>query len=132
MSNSNTLHSKALRVEVSAKRRKRIVYEGGMDFRALLEREHALKIEALIKWEPLEDGKPISKTALLKKMIDRAYNQLPMQAKNDQLDLLATPKTSPIRVRYTQDGNVWSGRGRKPDWVLDFLEQGGDLKDIEV
>ena len=27
---------------------------------------------------------------------------------------------------------VWTGKGRKPQWVLDFLSKGGSLDDLKI
>lgn len=88
--NSQTEHSRNLRKETSAKRRELILYEGGLDFRALLEREHVLKLEILMKQQRyvINKDKPATKASLLRNLIDDAYNQLSMESKNDQLDLL--------------------------------------------
>ena len=44
------------------------------------------------------------------------------------------PKTSPAQVRYRHPENFaigWSGHGRKPQWVVEWLAQGKALSDIE-
>jgi DNA-binding protein H-NS len=39
----------------------------------------------------------------------------------------------PVSAKYRSvDGQEWSGRGRKPGWVVSHLEQGGKLEDLAV
>lgn len=35
-------------------------------------------------------------------------------------------------IKYRHGNNAWSGRGRKPKWVENFLAQGGALEDLRV
>jgi DNA-binding protein H-NS len=43
-------------------------------------------------------------------------------------------KISKIKYRLVIDGEekLYSGKGKKPNWFIDYLNKGGDLKDIEV
>lgn len=44
-------------------------------------------------------------------------------------------KTDRSRITYvhpTDSSLTWSGRGRKPHWVRDFVNEGGHLEDIVV
>lgn len=34
--------------------------------------------------------------------------------------------------RHPETGQTWSGRGRRPEWVKQHLENGGDLRDLAV
>lgn len=37
------------------------------------------------------------------------------------------------QVRYRDDkGNDWTGRGKRPEWVNEFVAGGGDLETIKV
>ena len=38
----------------------------------------------------------------------------------------------PFFLRYRQGVLVWTGKGRKPQWVLDFLAQGGTMDELKV
>lgn len=33
---------------------------------------------------------------------------------------------------YKKGNQAWSGRGRKPKWIVEHLESGGDLKDLLI
>ncbi len=35
-------------------------------------------------------------------------------------------------ARYRKDGMEWSGKGRKPAWVVEHLAAGGALEDLEI
>ncbi|NDV14076.1 H-NS family nucleoid-associated regulatory protein [Crenobacter caeni] len=39
----------------------------------------------------------------------------------------------PVAAKYRDaNGNEWTGRGRKPRWVEDYLAAGGQLEAIEI
>lgn len=39
----------------------------------------------------------------------------------------------PVKYRSKTDPNLtWTGRGRAPRWVQEFLNKGGDLKELQV
>lgn len=47
----------------------------------------------------------------------------------------AGKKSAPVPVKYRNPQNPaigWSGRGRKPQWVIDWLAQNKPLTDLEV
>ena len=37
-----------------------------------------------------------------------------------------------VKVKYSDGQNNWTGRSKKPLWVVDFLNKGGNLSSIEV
>lgn len=40
---------------------------------------------------------------------------------------------APIAAKYrSADGKEWTGRGRKPQWVVEHLAKGGKLEDLAV
>lgn len=44
-------------------------------------------------------------------------------------------KTSSVAVKYRHPDNVtlaWTGRGRQPRWVADFVAAGGTLEQLQV
>jgi len=46
-----------------------------------------------------------------------------------------TKKRAPAKIKYRSplnEGDTWTGRGRKPKWVADFLEHGGTLEEIAI
>jgi DNA-binding protein H-NS len=47
-----------------------------------------------------------------------------------------TAKTGPVNPpRYAKPGEpgvTWTGRGRRPTWIIDHLVGGGDLKALEI
>lgn len=40
--------------------------------------------------------------------------------------------TEPKYVNPANANETWSGRGRKPGWIVTFLENGGDLEKIKA
>lgn len=49
-------------------------------------------------------------------------------AKGDQ----TTTEKKPVPVKYKLGTNTWSGRGMKPKWFAEYLENGGKKEDITV
>jgi DNA-binding protein H-NS len=37
-----------------------------------------------------------------------------------------------VPIKYRKDKNTWTGRGKKPRWVVDHLAQGGTMEDLLV
>lgn len=37
-----------------------------------------------------------------------------------------------VPVKYRQGDNTWTGRGRQPKWLVDYLAQGGKLEELLV
>lgn len=42
----------------------------------------------------------------------------------------STPTKKPVRIKYKKGTDTWTGRGRQPKWVVEFLNGGGKLEDI--
>ena len=44
------------------------------------------------------------------------------------------PAKRPVKPKYQNpdNGQTWSGRGRKPKWVLEAAESGGDIEDYRI
>ena len=82
--NAQTEHSRELRKKTAAERRQRILLEGGSDFRALIEHEHVLKLEAVLKWQQMGGRNNVTKTSVFRQMIDDAYHGIPDKFKEDQ------------------------------------------------
>lgn len=137
--NSRSEHSRELRKQTAAARRQRILDNGGLDFRALLEAEHVAKLEAIIKNRSMGQEGRANKTSVLRALIDEEVKRLSLaeRVKLDQIDAFPGRSKPPTAInraapRYALNGDTWTGRGRKPVWVLDYLEAGGQLPDIEI
>ena len=37
-----------------------------------------------------------------------------------------------VKVKYSDGNNNWTGRGKKPLWVVEFLRTGGDLSSLAI
>lgn len=35
-------------------------------------------------------------------------------------------------IRYRKESNTWTGKGRKPKWVLELIDGGGDIEDYLI
>ncbi|CAK7008620.1 H-NS histone family protein [Saezia sanguinis] len=38
----------------------------------------------------------------------------------------------PVYFHRTDSGKSWSGRGRKPEWVMAWIEQGKDIEKLKI
>lgn len=135
MPNANTEHSRQLRAKTASARKQRIIDEGGYDLRVLLEKEDHEKLKCIVEWYRLRDD--TSQRAVMIRMIKDAYAKLPINARlhTDQLDAFTKPPEAHSNhppCRYKLDDNYWSGRGRKPLWVINYLESGGNLEDLRI
>ena len=43
-----------------------------------------------------------------------------------------TKATQAVAVKYRHGDYSWTGRGRQPKWVVDYIAQGGTLEDLLV
>lgn len=56
-------------------------------------------------------------------------------ALSDLLDNAPEKERKPVAVKYRHPSNVeftWTGRGRQPKWVAEFLQGGGSLEQLLV
>lgn len=44
----------------------------------------------------------------------------------------SAPTKKPVPIKYKKGTETWSGRGRQPKWVVEFVNGGGKLEDIAV
>ncbi|MFQ1018114.1 H-NS family nucleoid-associated regulatory protein [Gilliamella sp. BG7] len=71
----------------------------------------------------------------IKDMLDQAKQRgIKIEDIKEALLDIKSNKISKIRYRLIINGEEkeYSGRGKKPKWVIDYLNSGGNLKDIEV
>lgn len=45
--------------------------------------------------------------------------------------MMTKPQQATIRYRDAA-GNTWGGRGKRPQWVVDFVAAGGDLETLKI
>ena len=43
-----------------------------------------------------------------------------------------TSTRSPVAIKYRHGDNTWTGRGRQPLWVVDYLSNGGKIDELKV
>lgn len=41
-------------------------------------------------------------------------------------------RSQPVAIKYKQGQNTWTGRGRQPKWVVEYVASGGKLEDLLV
>ena len=44
----------------------------------------------------------------------------------------AIGKTSTVAIKYQQGDKIWTGRGRQPKFIVDYLATGASIKDLLV
>lgn len=44
----------------------------------------------------------------------------------------ATPKGSKLPAKYAKGNKAWTGRGRKPNWIIEHVQNGGDIDSLLV
>lgn len=55
------------------------------------------------------------------------------KVKPEDLGFVLAPRKRAVKVRYQNaEGQTWSGRGRKPEWVQAILDVGGNIEDYAV
>ena len=47
-------------------------------------------------------------------------------------DKAQTKRNIPVSIKYKQGEKTWTGRGRKPKWLEDYLAQDGKLEELLV
>ena len=45
---------------------------------------------------------------------------------------VAVGKTSTVAIKYQQGDKTWTGRGRQPKFIVDYLATGASIKDLLV
>lgn len=44
----------------------------------------------------------------------------------------ASPKGSPVAIKYKRGEATWTGRGRQPKWIEEYIAKGGRLDELLV
>jgi DNA-binding protein H-NS len=98
------------------------------------------------------DEMPLADLKQLKKDVERAINSFEERRKSEaaaELEALAREKgftlaeltsatrkrRKPVQPKYRHPENAeitWSGRGRKPKWVIEALNKGKSLDDLAI
>ena len=37
-----------------------------------------------------------------------------------------------VQAKYSKGENMWSGRGKRPKWVIEHIEKGGTLEELRI
>lgn len=84
------------------------------------------------------EAKRILTTNLLSDIPDRDQKSLTawlesISTGEAEPDTTAKPTTAPIRYRHPDNPSItWTGRGKKPQWVITWIADGGSLDDLDV
>ena len=96
-------------------------------------------------------------TAELKDLLEKIPSELKRRERSERVNLLrdlekiaaergysladivgstdSMPKKSTVSAKFKHPDNpsiTWSGRGRKPQWVVDFLTNGGKIESLAI
>lgn len=41
-------------------------------------------------------------------------------------------RSQPVAIKYRSGENTWTGRGRQPKWIVEYVSAGGKLEDLLV
>lgn len=142
MPNSNSDRSKESRQKHATARQKRLKNLSSV----LLEKQEEHRLDDLRRWMGTPN-QPANYSETIRKLINDSWAALPQSAKTlEQGSLqLDTPLKQPIYQtspsgrqvllnRYQHPENpelYWSGRGRKPSWVEEWLANDKTLAEIE-
>jgi DNA-binding protein H-NS len=95
-------------------------------------RSDATRRDLLKKMQKMAADEGLSLSDLLP---NAATEEKAAPAKTKAKGKAASKKTGPVPVKYRNPANPsigWSGRGRKPQWVIDWLGQNKPLADLEA
>jgi DNA-binding protein H-NS len=94
---------------------------------------------------PLKELKQLKKnvekaiTSFEERRVSEAREKLEAQAKEmgfSLSELVGTPKAktiSPPKYRHPENAeNTWTGRGRKPGWIVEALARGEDIENFAI
>ena len=75
--------------------------------------------------------------ASAKDQIDAILNKFQLSITDVYPHLGTTPSkgsktTLPAKYKHPESGQTWTGRGRKPSWFNEFVENGGNPDDLQV
>lgn len=42
------------------------------------------------------------------------------------------PQKAPVAIKYRHGENTWTGRGKRPLWIADYLANGGKIEELLV
>lgn len=92
MPNSDTLHSRSLRAKTASERKQRIIDEGGLELRVLLDAEYHDKLNQIIEWHSFREK--VSRRSVVLAMIDAQLRSIPARSGEDTDSLLPLEKHS--------------------------------------
>lgn len=92
-----------------------------------------LSVEELVALRDQIDGLIAQKQKEKKAELKKQFQELAEKAGlslDEILNLKKEPKK--LKIKYRKDSNTWSGRGRRPAWVVELEAKGGNLEDCLV
>ena len=83
------------------------------------------------------DGELAQRAAIKKDALVREIREKALQAGLSPDDIIKAfggrgNKGKPVAIKYRDGDNTWTGRGRKPKWVVAKLEAGVSLESLAV
>lgn len=95
-----------------------------------MDKYEKMSVEELVKLKADIETLIVQKQKEKKSELKKKFKELAEEAGLSIEDILSSAKqTKSVAIKYQKDDNVWSGRGRKPQWAKDL---GDKLEDYRV
>lgn len=93
--------------------------------------------EQLVSLRKQIDDEVTSRAQIKKSALVREIREKALEAGLSPEDIIKAfggrgNKGKPVAVKYRDGDNTWTGRGRKPKWVVEKLESGVSLESLAV
>lgn len=93
--------------------------------------------EQLVSLRKQIDDEVTSRAQIKKNALVREIREKALEAGLSPDDIIKAfggrgNKGKPVAVKYRDGDNTWTGRGRKPKWVVEKLESGVSLESLAV
>jgi len=89
------------------------------------------KIDEQIKIRHEEEKQDV-KNKILALLADSGFSFSDIFPPTKGSKVIAAPVKSKVKVKYSDGQNNWTGRGRMPLWVKNFIQAGGELSSLSV
>jgi len=89
------------------------------------------KIDEQIKIRHEEEKQEV-KNKILALLADSGFSFSDIFPSTKSPKVISAPVKSKVKVKYSDGQNNWTGRGRTPLWVKNFIQAGGELSSLNV
>jgi len=89
------------------------------------------KIDEQIKIRHEEEKQEV-KNKILALLADSGFSFSDIFPSTKSSKVISVPVKSKVKVKYSDGQNNWTGRGRTPLWVKNFVQAGGEISSLSV